>query len=298
MAPEHRSRIDGLLRTLELTDTGARTSADIFTGPSHWMPNGRVFGGQVLAQAIRAASYTVAEGREIHSLHGYFVRPGDAALPITFSVDRTHDGRSFSTRRVQAYQHGLPILSTLCSFQDDDPGLEHQAEMPADLPEPETLQSAHEFLGASDFEAMRRLASEFPFDLRHVPNSIYFTVDDEQVAHQAVWTRALGEMPDDQAIHRAALAYASDIGILEPIFRRHGIALTTPGVKTASLDHAMWWHRPFRVDEWLLFVTESPSASGGRGLSLGHYFTRDGVLVATVAQEGMVRHPRFAPPRS
>lgn len=298
MAPQDSSRIAGLLRTLELTDTGARTSSDIFTGPSHWMPSGRVFGGQVLAQSIRAAMHTVPGDRSIHSMHGYFVRPGDSELPITFAVDRTHDGRSFSTRRVQAYQHGEPILSLLTSFQDDDPGFDHQATMPEGLPDPESIPTLEELFGGVGLEAARRMLVESAFDIRHVPSPIYLAVDGPKVAHQAVWMRSFGAMPDDPDLHRAALAYASDYTILEPIFRRHGVPFSSPGVRIASLDHAMWWHRFARVDEWLLYVQESPSATGGRGLSLGRIFTRDGVLVASVAQEGMVRHPMFAEPRA
>lgn len=281
----------GLLAALDLTDTGARTSEDIFTGPSQWMPLGRVFGGQVLAQSLVAAQRTIAEDRLVHSMHGYFLRPGNVNQPITFSVDRIHDGRSFSTRRTQAYQGGLPILSMIASFQDDDPGLEHQTPMPTDLPEPESLPSAAESLSGIDHPVANYWATERAFDLRHIPSPIYFSVEGEHVAHQAIWVKSLGPLPDDPALHRAALAYLSDYTILEPIMRAHGVSWGTPGLKAASLDHAMWWHRFSRVDEWLLYVQESPNAIGGRGLSLGRIYTRDGVLVASVAQEGMIRVP-------
>jgi len=283
--------LSGLLAALDLTDTGARTSEDIFTGPSQWMPQGRVFGGQVLAQSLVAAQRTIDDTRFVHSMHGYFLRPGDAAQPITFSVDRIHDGRSFSTRRTQAYQNGVPILSMICSFQDEDLGLEHQTAMPADIPEPESLPSAAESLANIDHPVASFWATQRAFDMRHVPSPIYFTVDGEHVPHQAVWMKAIGTLPDDPGLHRAALAYASDYSILEPILRAHGIAWSTPGLKAASLDHAMWWHRFGRVDEWMLYVQESPNARGGRGLSLGRIYTRDGVLLASVAQEGMVRIP-------
>ena len=283
--------IDGLLSTLHLTDTGARTTEDIFTGPSQWMPLGRVFGGQVLAQSIVAAMHTVPEDRQIHSMHGYFLRPGDVQHPITFSVDRIHDGRSFSTRRTQAFQHGEPILSLIASFQTHDEGVEHQVEMPDDLPDPETLPSTADVLGHLDHDVARYWSSERAFDVRHIPSPVYLRVDGERVPRQAVWMKAFGRLPDDPKMHRAALAYASDYSILEPVLRAHGVAWATPGLKVASLDHAMWWHRDARADEWLLYVQESPSASGGRGLSLGRIYTRDGVLVASVAQEGMVRVP-------
>ncbi len=281
-----------LLRALDLTDTQARTSEDIFTGESQWTPQGRVFGGQVLAQSLIAAQRTLVEGRAIHSMHGYFLRPGDADFPITFSVDRIHDGRSFSTRRTQAYQDGLPILSMIASFQDANDGLEHQVDMPTDLPQPEDLPSALDILGEIDHPVARVWANGRPFDMRHVPSPVFLSVDGPHVAHQAVWIKAIGRLPDDPNLHRAALAYASDYTILEPILRRHGLPWITPGLKIASLDHAMWFHRFGRVDEWMLYTQESPTATGGRGLSLGRIFSRDGVLLASVAQEGTLRVPR------
>jgi acyl-CoA thioesterase II len=281
-----------LLTALDLVDTGARTNEDIFTGPSQWMPHGRVFGGQVLAQSIIAGMRTVPDDRIVHSMHGYFLRPGNVDLPITFSVDRIHDGRSFSTRRTQAYQDGLPILSMIASFQDADEGFEHQVEMPTGLPDPETLPDSAATLADVDHPVARYWASDRPFDMRHISGPVYLGVEGEHVAHQAVWIKAIGALPDDPNLHRAALAYASDYTILEPSMRRHGIAWSTPGLKIASLDHAMWWHRFGRVDEWLLYAQESPSATGGRGLSLGRIYQRDGVLLASVAQEGMIRVPR------
>jgi acyl-CoA thioesterase-2 len=281
-----------LISTLDLSDAGgAKTREDIFTGPSQWMPHGRVYGGQVLAQCLVAATRTVDGIRPVHSLHGYFLRAGDIRLPITFSVDRLRDGRSFSTRRVQAYQNGEPIFSMIASFQDEDPGISHQDSFPAGIPSPESLPSAKDLLGDIDHPVAQYWANARPFDMRHVSDPIYFQVKGEQVAHQAVWIKALGTLPPDQELHTAALAYVSDYTILEPLFRRHGIAWTHDGLKSASLDHAMWFHRPARVDEWMLYVQESPSAQGGRGLSLGRIFSSDGLLLATVAQEGMVRVP-------
>ena len=279
----------GLLTALDLTDTGARTSEDIYTGPSQWMPLGRVFGGQVLSQSLVAAQRTLDEDRLVHSMHSYFLRPGDVLKPITFSVDRIHDGRSFSTRRTQAYQDGRPILSMIASFQQQDDGLDHQAPMPEGLPQPEDLPSEKDFLGNIDHPVAQYWANGRPFDIRHVTSPVYFETRGDPVAHQAVWFKAIGALPDDANLHRAALVYASDYSILESILRRHGLTWGTPGLKVASLDHAMWWHRFARVDDWLLYVQESPSATGGRGLALGRIFTRDGALVASVAQEGMVR---------
>ncbi|TPW70106.1 acyl-CoA thioesterase II [Schumannella sp. 10F1B-5-1] len=285
--------LSALLKALDLTDTGARTSEDIFTGPSQWMPQGRVFGGQVLAQSILAATRTVADDRTAHSMHGYFLRPGDVDQPITFSVDRIHDGRSFSTRRTQAYQDGQPILSMIASFQDADEGLDHQAPAPDhDLPDPESLPTAAEALAGLDHPIARFWGSQRPFDIRHIEEPVYLRADGPRVAHQAVWMRTIGPMPDDPKLHQAALAYASDYTILEPTLRAHGVPWVTPGLKMASLDHAMWWHRPARVDEWLLYAQESPNAVGGRGLSTGRVYDRDGRLVASIAQEGMIRVPR------
>jgi acyl-CoA thioesterase-2 len=283
--------VTGLLAALDLTDTGARTSEDIFTGPSQWMPLGRVFGGQVLAQSLVAAMRTIREDRFVHSMHGYFLRPGDVNLPITFSVDRIHDGRSFSTRRTQAYQDGIPILSMIASFQDVDPGLDHQDAMPVGVPDPESLPSAAEVLQNIDHPVATFWANERAFDLRHVDVPIYFAADPHRTPHQAVWLKTVSAMPDDPNLHRAALAYASDYSILEPILRAHSLAWGTPGLKAASLDHAMWWHRFARVDEWMLYVQDSPNAVGGRGLSTGRIYSRTGLLIASVAQEGMVRIP-------
>ena len=295
--PIPENPLDDLLRTLNLAKLeSAASGEDRFEGPSQWMPHGRIYGGQVLAQSLVAATKTIdTEGiRNIHSLHGYFLRPGDIELPIVFSVDRLRDGRSFSTRRVQAFQNDLPIFSMIASFQDTDPGLDHQDDFPQNIPDPESLPTAAELLGESEHPVVQYWAKARPFDLRHVTAPIFFKVEGEHVAHQAVWIKSLGELPDDQNIHRAAIAYASDYTILESIYRRHGIAWAHPGLKSASLDHAMWFHRDGRADEWMLYVQESPSAQGGRGLALGRLFNRQGQLLATVAQEGMVRVPEFA----
>jgi len=279
-----------LLRVLDLEGSNARTTEDIFTGVSQPMPLGRVYGGQVLAQSIVAAQRTVPADRPAHSMHGYFLRPGDASTGITFSVDRIHDGRSFSTRRTQAFQAGVPIFSMISSFEVETPGLEHQAAMPVGIPDPEELDNAEDRL-ADAHPMSRRLFSERPVELRHFPSSIYVSVDGEQTPHQAVWMRTRRALPEDPAIHRAALAYMSDLTIQESILRAHGVTWTRPGLKVASLDHAMWWHRDGRADDWLLYVQESPSARGGRGLAQGRVFSRDGVLLARVAQEIMIRVP-------
>lgn len=283
--------IDHLLRVLDLDLSAARTTEDIFTGVSHPMPTGRIYGGQVLAQSLLAAERTLPEDRIVHSMHGYFLRPGDASQGLTFAVDRIHDGRSFSTRRSQAYQGGVPIFSMIASFQDDDPGLEHAAPFPEGIPDPETLSSDDEQIGAVH-PITGRLLADRPAEIRHVTGPLFLEVSGDRVPHQAVWMRTRGRMPDDPRLHRAALAYLSDMTIQESILRRHGITWQTPGLKVASLDHAMWWHRFGRVDEWMLYVQESPNARGGRGLAQGHVYSRSGALLATVAQEIMIRVPQ------
>lgn len=277
-----------LLGALRLTPG---ETADDFAGPSQWMPNKRVFGGQVLAQSLMAAQATVPPEKAVHSMHAYFLRAGRIELPIHIHVDRSHDGRSFASRRTEALQDGVPIMTTMLSFQTQDDGLDHFEAMPAGLPDPESLPTMADTLAGVSHPAAQFWAHGRPFDIRHVPSSIFLEVTGEHVAHQALWMKTVGRLPDDPAIHRAALAYASDLGILEPILRRHGVALSRPGMKIASLDHAMWWHRAGRADEWLLYAMESPTAQGGRGLSTGRFYDRSGRLLASVTQEGMIRLP-------
>ena len=289
--PISEDPLQELLDTLKLSRV-ARTKEDIFIGSSNFMPTGRVFGGQQLGQALVAASNTVEPDRFIHSMHGYFLRSGDMDLPITYSVDRIRDGRSFSTRRVQAYQNGEPLFSSIYSFQIAEKGLEHQDSLPEGIPEPESLPKLIDLVSGMDDPSAQYWAKARPFDMRHIEKSIYFYVEGEHVAHQAIWFRTIAALPDDEILHNAALAYASDYSLLEPIYRRHGLVWSHPGLMAASLDHAMWFHRPARVDEWLLYVQDSPNARGARGLSLGKIFNRLGELVATVAQEGIVRIPK------
>jgi acyl-CoA thioesterase-2 len=287
----HAARtVEQLLDVLDLDSTQARTTEDIFTGASHPMPTGRIYGGQVLAQSLIAAERTLPEDRGVHSMHGYFLRPGDATQGITIAVDRIHDGRSFSTRRSQAYQNGVPIFSMIASFQDDGPGVEHAEPMPEGIPAPEDLlpdEATVEGLPGGT----ARMLSDRAADIRHVGHPLYLPSDDERSPRQGVWMRMRAPLPHDPRLHRAALAYLSDMTIQESILRAHGVYWALPGLKVASLDHAMWWHRPARVDEWLLYVQESPNARGGRGLATGRIYTREGALVASVAQEIMIRVP-------
>ncbi|NHA67532.1 acyl-CoA thioesterase [Phycicoccus flavus] len=314
MTPDPPSSLVDLLATLDLEQLGSaqvrveprhvdsdpgitlpETFAEditLFRGASQKQPHGRVFGGQVLAQGVVASGRTLeslpGERRRLHSIHAYFMRPGDDTRPITFSVERMRDGRSFSTRRVHAIQHGKPILSMSASFQVPDDGLDHQDPMP-EVPAPESVPSLKEALGSVDDARARHIADR-AVELRHVEGNLYTGVG-EPVAEQHVWMRTVGALPDDPLVHEAVLAYASDYSLLEPVMRKHGIPWTTRGLKMASLDHAMWFHRAARADDWVLYAQRSPSAQSGRGLGLGRMFGADGTLVATVAQEGMVRVP-------
>ena len=286
--------VEALIQMLQLADGGgARTTEDIFVGNTITSPRARVYGGQVLAQAAMAAMRTVDPDRHIHSLHAYFLRGGDIEVPITFGVERVRNGRSFSARRIHAYQHGKTILSVIASFQDPAEGLEHQEPMPENVPDPESLPALRETLGALDIPEARATAFERPFDMRYVTEPLFLPWKGPQDAYNAVWIKALAPLPDDPNIHRAALAYVSDYTMMEPILRCHGKSWVEPGMNVASLDHAMWWHRYARADEWILYTQTSPSASSARGLSIGKMFTQDGTMIATTVQEGMMRLPEF-----
>ncbi|WP_062318166.1 acyl-CoA thioesterase [Demequina maris] len=262
-----------------------------FEGDSLPMPGGRVFGGQVLAQALLAAGATVPDDRFAHSLHGYFLRAGDAAHPIQFEVEVLRDGRSFSARRTHALQNGRPILSMITSFQVEQDGPEHAVTMP-EVPGPETVRSGIDVLApfaghpSADF-----WLTKAPFDVRHVEGSLFLGPDKRPKQYQTAWMRLRGPIDGGDLMHRALLAFGSDQVMLEPLLRRHGASWVTPDISFASLDHAMWWHRPARADEWLLFVQDSPTAQGGRGLTGTWIFSEDGRLVASAAQEGMIRLP-------
>ncbi len=280
---------DPIAALLDLLDV-APAGTDEFTGSNLAKPGGRVFGGQVIAQALVAAGRTLPAGRLPHSLHGYFLRAGDTTLPIDLSVERLRDGRSFSARRVHAAQGDGPILSMIASFQEDQPGIELGQPMP-DVPAPEDVESAMDRMGHLDHPLARFWTHESAFDVRHVGGSLYLGPAPAPDGRQRVWMRTKGALPDDALLHRAVLAFACDQIMLEPVLRRAGLSWLTPGLSVASLDHAMWWHRDVRVDEWLLFDQDSPTAQGGRGLGSTRVFSREGVLVATIAQEGMVRVP-------
>ena len=287
------ANVDTLRRVLELEslsfDSTSRES-DYFIGQNQYKPDGRVFGGQVVAQSVVAAAATLPDDRLIHSLHGYFLRAGDVSEPIEFGVERLRDGRSFSARRVHAYQKNAPILSLIASFQDEQEGFEHAESMPRGLPGPQECPELREILSGQDSPQVTEWLNKRPFEIRPVEPSLYLeSTDDRGRVEQHVWFRASSPFGDDPVLNAAALAYASDFNLLEPVLRRQGLTWTDPALRVASLDHAMWWHRRVRVDEWMLYVQESPAAQGGRGLGYGRIFSHNGELLATVAQEGMVR---------
>ncbi|MCV2396213.1 acyl-CoA thioesterase II [Actinotalea sp. M2MS4P-6] len=279
-------RLDRVLETLRLE----QVDPDTFTGHNMPMPHGRVFGGQVLAQALLAAAATVPHDRVPHSVHGYFLRPGDITTPITFAIERLRDGRSFTARRTHALQDGQPLLSMITSFQLDQDGLEHTSTAP-DVPDPESLPMSLDVLAPLDHPMATFWGRYGAFDVRHVEQELYLSPDPTRTDLQHVWMRSRGPLPDDPVLHRALLAFACDQVMLEPVLRRHGASWASRDLSVASLDHAMWWHRPARADEWLLYVQSSPSAQGGRGLGSASVYDRAGALVATIAQEGMVRLP-------
>jgi acyl-CoA thioesterase-2 len=285
------SVLDVLLEQLDLE----QIETNLFRGVSMPMGGPRVFGGQVIGQALIAASRTV-EGRLCHSLHGYFLRPGDPSLPIVYDVDRIRDGRSFTTRRVVAIQKGEAIFNMSTSFQVHEEGLSHQFDMP-DVPPPEECADESEaFLArmAEMPESMQRMMQERPIEMRRV-EPFNFADPQKRPPYQHAWLRASSKLPDDPALHQCILAYASDMGILSTCTLPHGMSFMS-GLMTASLDHAMWFHRPFRVDDWILFAQDSPVSGGSRGFNRGTMFTRDGTLIASVAQEGLIRLVRQAPP--
>ncbi|HEX2091070.1 MAG TPA: acyl-CoA thioesterase II [Longimicrobiaceae bacterium] len=279
--------LDALLALLDLEPL----EHNIYRGQNRDIGSGRVYGGQVLAQALVAAQRTLEDERVAHSLHGYFILPGDVEAPIVYFVDRLRDGKSFTTRQVTAIQHGRAIFNLSVSFQGVEDGPDHQMEMP-EVPPPEELPRELDLIrGMADRipEPLRAVyTQDRPIDFRPVAPVDPFRPE-PQPAVRHVWFRADGAMPPETLPHQAVLAYASDYGLLGTALLPHGLSFQMPRLQAASLDHTLWLHRPFRVDEWLLYATDSPSASGARGFARGSIFTRDGRLVASVAQEGLLR---------
>jgi acyl-CoA thioesterase-2 len=284
---EKPTAMETLLSTLDLEPI----EVDIFRGRSPQVGWQRVFGGQVIAQALMAAQRTVARDRIVHSLHAYFMRPGDPSVPIVYQVERIRDGSSFNTRRAVAIQHGEAIFALSASFQIEEPGFSHQILMP-DVPAPEKLlderQIAAQFLANAPAPIRKYWERERPIEIRPISLTHYFS-DEKLDPVQHVWVRATGPVPDDRYYQAAILAYLSDMTLLDTSLYPHGTSIFDQTIQVASLDHSMWFHRPTKLDDWLLYTQDSPSASGARGLTRGSLFTRDGTLIASVAQEGLIR---------
>jgi acyl-CoA thioesterase-2 len=280
--------LDDLVKLLALE----RIEENLFRGQSQDLGWGTVFGGQVLGQALSAAVQTVPPERQCHSLHAYFLRPGDVSKPIVYDVDRIRDGSSFTTRRVVAIQSGHAIFNMSTSFQRPEPGFTHQDEMPK-VPPPSACKSDQQLVAESKRrlpEAFRQRATAVrPFEMRPIDPPEDPFAPPPGPARRAVWMRAIDRLPDDLALHRYLLAYQSDHAFISTALLPHGVTWLTPGMQIASLDHVMWFHQPFRCDEWLLHVMDSPAAHGARGLARGRVFPDDGRLVATTSQEGLIR---------
>ncbi|MEQ1404616.1 acyl-CoA thioesterase II [Neorhizobium sp. Rsf11] len=284
---ESSSPMEQLIATLDLE----KLEENLYRGLSPDVGWQRVFGGQVIAQALMAAQRTVQVDRFVHSLHAYFMRPGDPSVPILYQVERIRDGSSFTTRRVVAIQHGKAIFSMSASFQIEEGGYEHQIDMPS-VTQPEDLMGEKEFKALfleHAPEAVRRYWNrERPIEVR--PTSLlHYLTRDKLEPRQDIWVRTVGEVPADRHYQAAVLAYLSDMTLLDASLYPHGTSIFDPALQAASLDHAMWFHRPVTFDDWLLYTQDSPSASGARGMTRGSLYTRSGALIASVAQEGLIR---------
>ncbi len=279
--------LDALVELLDLEPI----EVNIFRGLSPDENRQRVFGGQVAGQALVAAARTVEADRSVHSLHAYFLRPGDPNVPILYEVDRIRDGRSFTTRRVVAIQHGRAIFNLAASFHVDEPGFDHQVPMP-DAPPPDDLPTFRERMAPYAEQLGDWYHRPRPIDIRYVDWAPPEAREAPREPSQRVWLRADGRLSDDPVLHTCVVAYASDMTLLDTTLLPHGVGWQQNQVMMASLDHAMWFHRPFRADEWLLYVQDTPATSGGRGLARGLLFTQGGELVVSVVQEGLIRPVR------
>lgn len=278
--------VDGVVRLLDLE----AIEVNIFRGENPETPRGRVFGGLVAAQSLAAAQRTVDDDRPVHSLHAYFLRPGDVGVPIVYEVDRIRDGRSFSTRRVVAIQQGQAIFNMSASFHVTEPGFDHAREMDEEVPPPHTLPDFEERVAPfRDFLPPEILAMPRPIDQRNVDVAFGDRTSTSYPPRQRVWIRADGTLADDLRVHACLLAYASDASLLDTSLLPHQRTFMSPDMMMASIDHAMWFHRPFRMDEWLLYDQDSPSAAGARGLGRGLVYDGSGRLVCSMVQEGLIR---------
>ena len=283
-----------LLDAIDMTSCEAEFFDQAYTAIPQYVPWPKAYGGDMVAQAATAMMRSVGQDRELHSMHSYFLRPVDMHVPVRYEVELMRDGRGYSTRQVRGFQNGKAVYTALGSFHVPETGPEQSSTAPAEYLDldPETLASAATVPAEAEGPVAEYWSAGRSFDMRHVPGALYLEVDGAPAAHQAVWVKAFTELPDDAITQRAALAYVCDYTILEPLLRTQNLSWSTEGLVTASLDHSMWFHRPGRVDDWVLYVQEAISSQNNRGLALGRFYTRDGQLLATVAQEGMIRGPR------
>jgi acyl-CoA thioesterase-2 len=282
------------LRAIELTPVPAQVNDEAYEATTQYVPWPKSYGGDMVAQSAAAMMRSVEADRTLHSMHSYFMRPVDVGATVRYEVERLRDGRGYSTRSVRGYHNGKTVFAAMGSFHARENGNDYQPDSPADV-EPESLSSAAEVLAGVDGAPAEYWSTGRSFDMRHVPGPLYVDVNGETQAHQAVWVKAFDRLPDagdaraTADLHRAALSYVCDYTILEPLLRVHGLHWSSPGLTTASLDHSMWFHRDGRADEWVLYAQEAMSAQNNRGLALGRLFDKQGRLLATVAQEGMIR---------
>ena len=279
------------LRAVDLEAVDAEVFDEAYEATTQYVPWPKAYGGDMVAQSAAAMMRSVASDRQLHSMHSYFMRPVDIGAVVRYEVEKLRDGRGYSTRSVRGYQGGKTVFAAMGSFQVAEEGPEFQPEMPAAV-EPESLRSAAEVLAGVEGDAAAYWSQGRSFDMRHVPGPVYVEVEGEALPQQAVWVKAFDRLPDGADLHRTALAYVCDYTILEPILRTQGHYWAEPGLATASLDHSMWFHRDGRADEWVLYAQEAVSGQRNRGLATGRFFDRSGRLLATVAQEGMIRAAR------
>lgn len=291
--------LEHLVKVLQLGEPSEYRGHMYINGESLYFPTGRVYGGQVIAQSLIAASRTVDPGRLPHSIHGYFISAGDIRQDLLFDVETLRDGRSFSARRISVTQSQGSILTAIASFQQTgQSGVEFSDPMPDDVPDPETLTSAKELMTpyAEQSPFAKFYAEKSPFDIRHVTKTIMLGPDKESAKQdsgtQMVWMKADGHADVPQVMHRAMLALGCDQLMMEPVLRRAGLSIATPGISYASIDHSMWWYRDVDINQWHLYVQDTPTAAHGRGLGLAKVYSQDGALVAVIAQEAMIRVPQ------
>jgi len=293
-APVTMPTSETFLRAIDLTPVPAEICDEAYEASTQYVPWPKSYGGDMVAQSAAAMMRSVEADRTMHSMHSYFMRPVDIGATVRYEVERLRDGRGYSTRAVRGYQNGKAVFTAMGSFHARESGYEYQPDSPADI-QPDALQSAAEVLINADGPAADYWSTGRSFDMRHVPGPVYLDVEGGAQAHQAVWVKAFDRLPDGEDecsttdLHRAALAYVCDYTILEPLLRVQDLSWSSTGLVTASLDHSMWFHRDGRADEWVLYAQEALSAQNNRGLALGRFFDRQGRLLATVAQEGMIR---------